>query len=157
MSARTRRFPWWLLGIAFIVVPLVEIWTIIQVGQVVGPWWTILLLLASGVVGSWLVRREGGRAWGALQQALREGRMPHREIADGVLILIGGTLMITPGFLSDVLGVLMILPVTRPVGRALLAGFISRRLTAAYTTAPRRPAGDVVQGEVIDPGRAGDP
>ncbi|WP_030484355.1 FxsA family protein [Nocardioides aequoreus] len=156
MSARTRRFPWWLLGIAFVVVPLVEIWTIIQVGQVVGPWWTILLLLASGVVGSWLVRREGGRAWRALQQALREGRMPHREIADGVLILIGGTLMITPGFLSDVLGVLMILPVTRPVGRALLAGFISRRLTAAYTTAPRRPEGDVVQGEVIDPGRAED-
>ncbi len=157
MSARSRRFPWWVLGVAFVVVPLVEIWTIIQVGQVVGPWWTILLLLGAGVVGSWLVKREGGRAWTSLQQALQQGRMPHREIADGVLILIGGTLMITPGFLSDVLGVLMILPVTRPVGRTLLAGFIGRRLSAAaYTTAPRRPTGDVVQGEVVDPGPAGD-
>ena len=92
MSARRRRFPWWVLAVAFVVVPVVEIWTIVQVGQVVGPWWTILLLLAAGAIGSWLVKREGGRAWRAFQEALSQGRMPHREIADGVLILVGGVL-----------------------------------------------------------------
>lgn len=169
MSSRTRRLPFWLILVAFVVIPIVEIWTIIQVGQVIGAWWTVLLLLAGGIVGSWLVKREGARAWHAFSTALSEGRMPHRELADGVLILFGGSLMITPGFLSDIVGVLMILPLTRPVGRRLLAGVISQRLTAAYTGAggapggvgfargpqpgPRRPEGrgDVVPGEVVDP------
>ena len=84
MQRRNRRFPWWLLALAFVVVPLVEIFVIVQVGQVVGAWWTILLLLAAGLVGSWLMKREGGRAWRALQEALNHGRMPARELADGL-------------------------------------------------------------------------
>ncbi len=165
-----RRFPWWLLLVAFIVVPLVEIFVIIQVGQAIGPWWTILLLVADSILGSWLVKREGGRAWQALTTALQEGRMPARELADGVLIVVGGTLMLTPGFVSDALGILCILPVTRPVGRRVLAGVITRRLAGAQygqssqdgqssrydgtpgTTGRQRPGPDdgVVQGEVID-------
>ncbi|KQT94662.1 hypothetical protein ASG49_07445 [Marmoricola sp. Leaf446] len=170
---RRRRFPWWLLGVAFVVVPLVEIWTIIQVGQVIGAWWTLGLLVLSGVVGSWLVKREGARTMRAFRDALSAGRMPHRELADGILILVGGTLMLTPGFVSDVLGILMILPLTRPLGRTVLAGAISRRLVASGgpgltgggagfgpgpgtgpvtdPRARRRPGpGDVVQGEVVD-------
>lgn len=131
---RRRRFPWWLLGIAFVVVPLVEIWTIIQVGQVIGAWWTLGLLVLSGVVGSWLVKREGGRTVRAFREALSAGRLPHRELADGILILVGGTLMLTPGFVSDVLGILMILPLTRPLGRSVLAGAISRRLLSSGAT-----------------------
>ena len=65
-----------LLAILFIVLPIVEIYVLIQVGQVVGGWWTVLLLLLGGVVGSWLVRREGARAWRALQEALRRGAVP---------------------------------------------------------------------------------
>jgi UPF0716 protein FxsA len=103
---------------------------IIQVGQVIGPWWTILLLIADSIVGSWLLRREGGRAWRALRSALNEGRMPAKELADGVLIVVGGTLMISPGFVTDLFGVLLILPFTRPIGRRVLAGIISRRLVA---------------------------
>ena len=117
-----KRFPWWLLVVAFVVVPLVEIYVIIQIGQVIGAWWTILLLIADSILGSWLVKREGGRAWQALRVALQEHRMPHRELADGVLILVGGLLMLTPGFVLDIVGVLCILPFTRPVGRRLLAG-----------------------------------
>ena len=127
---RRRRFPWWLLGLAFVVVPLVEIWTIIQVGQVIGAWWTLGLLVLSGVVGSWLVKREGARTFRAFRDALSAGRLPHRELADGILILVGGTLMLTPGFFSDVVGIVMILPFTRPIGRSVLAGAISRRLLA---------------------------
>jgi UPF0716 protein FxsA len=165
-----RRFPWWLLFVAFIAVPLIEIYVIIQVGQVIGAWWTILLLIADSIFGSWLIKREGGRAWLALRTALEESRLPHRELADGVLILVGGTLMLTPGFVSDFFGMLCILPFTRPVGRRLLAGLISRRLVGASfaagptgfqagfqspgssTRTQQRPGPDdgVVQGEVVD-------
>ena len=169
-QSRRRRFPWGLLVAAFILVPLVEIYVIIQIGQVIGAWWTILLLIADSILGSWLIKHEGRRAWEALRTALEERRMPHRELADGVLILVGGTLMLTPGFITDIFGALCILPMTRPIGRRVLAGVISRRLVGASypTTAalgpgvrPRRPRAQqrpgpddpddgVVQGEVVD-------
>ena len=171
MSGTKRRgFPWALLLVAFIVVPLVEIYVIIQIGQVIGAWWTILLLVADSILGSWLVRREGGRAWRALQVALQERRMPAKELADGILILVGGILMLTPGFVLDIVGVLFILPFTRPIGRRVLAGVIGRRLVGVgFPTGPLGspgPAGadpwtrqrpgpgapddGVVQGEVVD-------
>jgi UPF0716 protein FxsA len=139
----------------FVGVPLLEIYVLIQIGQVIGAWWTILLLILASVIGTWLVRREGGRAWQALTTALQTGRMPHRELADGALILIGGTLMLTPGFVSDAVGMLLILPVTRPLARRLLAQVVARRLLAAGTPRDvRRPGpageGPVIRGEVVD-------
>ena len=129
MMARRRRRGLFLLLLAlFIVVPLVEIYVIIQVGQAIGPWWTILLLILDSILGSWLIRHEGSRAWRALREALDSGRMPARELADGALILIGGTLMLAPGFVTDAFGVLMILPVTRPLFRRLLTGVVANRL-----------------------------
>lgn len=116
------------LAAAFVIVPLAEIWAILQVGQLVGPWWTILLLVLDSMLGAWLIKREGGRAWRALREALQGGRMPAREIADGALILIGGTLMLSPGFLLDAVGILLILPFTRPVARRLLTTVVERRL-----------------------------
>ncbi|MEJ7831427.1 MAG: FxsA family protein [Nocardioides sp.] len=161
-GSRRRRGLTWLLLVAFIVVPLVEIYVLIQVGQVIGPWWTILLLVADSILGSWLIKREGSRAWRALRAALDSGRMPGAELADGALILVGGTLMLTPGFVTDGLGILLILPFTRPVFRRVLARVVSRRLVASRpawrgdTGAPdaKRPGprsqGSVVQGEVVD-------
>lgn len=165
-----RRFPWWVLAALFVAVPIAEIWLLIQLGQVVGPWWTILILIADGVLGSWLVKREGGRAWKALSAALSSGRMPSKELADGALILVGGTLLVTPGFISDVLGLFCILPVTRPLARRVLARMIARRLSVTVTGGPQArppyagpadPAGDgqtarrpghheVVRGDVVD-------
>ena len=162
MARRRWHLPRWALLLAFVVVPLVEIYVIIKIGQVIGPWWTILLLIADSVLGSWLVKREGGRAWKALRTALNEGRMPARELADGMLILIGGLLMLTPGFVLDIVGALCILPFTRPIGRRVLSGFISRRLTvAAFPSAAAhggtsgaghdsRPEPKVVRGDVVD-------
>jgi UPF0716 protein FxsA len=144
---KSRRLSWLLL-VAFLLVPIVEIYVIIQVGQVIGPWWTILLLVADSVFGSWLVKREGARAWQALRVAISTGRMPHRELADGGLILVGGTLMVSPGFVTDVFGILLILPVTRPLFRRLLTHLASRRLAAA--TARRDPDGPVVRGHIVD-------
>lgn len=162
VPAKRRRGLRLLLVALFIGVPLLEIWVLIQVGQVIGPWWTILLLIVDSVIGTWLIRREGGKAWRALTTALQTGRMPAAELADGALILVGGTLMLSPGFVTDALGVLLILPFTRPMARRLLTQVVSRRLLGAaanpgYPSWPgnaNRPGpgsgGSVVRGEVVD-------
>jgi UPF0716 protein FxsA len=146
-----RRLTTAALFVAFVVVPLIEIYVLIQVGQVIGPWWTILLLVLDSLLGSWLIKREGGRAWQALRTALDTGRMPARELADGALILVGGTLMLSPGFVTDALGILLILPFTRPVARRLLTRVVAQRLMSRNA---RRPGpgsgGSVVRGEVVD-------
>ncbi|GAA1917531.1 membrane protein FxsA [Nocardioides marmoribigeumensis] len=156
-----------MLAALFVVVPLAELSLLIQLGQVVGPWWTILILIADGALGSWLMKREGARAWRALSEALQSGRMPSRELADAALVLVGGVLLITPGFLSDVLGLFCILPVTRPLARRVLARMVARRLTVsvAGTQRPsyadahdpqdprtqRRPGDhEVVRGDVVE-------
>jgi UPF0716 protein FxsA len=139
------------LFVAFVVVPLVEIYVLIQVGQVIGPWWTILLLILDSLLGSWLIKREGGRAWQALRTALQTGRMPARELADGALILVGGTLMLSPGFVTDALGILLILPFTRPVARRLLTRMVAQRLVSRNARRPEPGSGgSVVRGEVVD-------
>ncbi|GAA3823888.1 FxsA family protein [Nocardioides panacisoli] len=167
MSRRRGRRWLAILAIAFIVVPLLEIYVLIQVGHVIGVWWTILLLVADSILGGWLIRREGSRAWQALRAALDEGRMPHRELADGALIVLGGALMLSPGFVTDLFGIVLILPFTRPVFRRVLASYAASRATVYATDrfgrpfpaqgarTQRRPgptAGDdsVVRGEVID-------
>ncbi len=155
MTTRRRRRLWpLLLFIAFVAVPLVEIYVIIQVGQAIGPWWTILLLLVDGFVGAWLVKREGRRAWQALRTAIDSRRPPAKELADGALVLIGGTLLLTPGFVLDALGLLLVFPVTRPPFRRLLTAYLGSRVTVAMTgRAGRRDGGDgdtVVRGEVVE-------
>ncbi|CAI9414470.1 FxsA family protein [Nocardioides sp. T2.26MG-1] len=150
MSRRRRRPVALALVLSFVLLPLLEIYVIVQVGQVIGAGWTILLLVADSVVGAWLVRREGTRAWRALRDALGTGRMPARELADGALILVGGTLMLTPGFVTDGFGLLLVLPPTRPVFRRLLATLVSRRVLLDVTRPGRGPEGPVVRGEVID-------
>jgi UPF0716 protein FxsA len=153
-AQRRRSWLGWLLVAMFIVVPLVEIYVIIQVGQAIGPWWTILLLIADSILGSWLIRHEGARAWQALREALDSGRMPARELADGALILIGGTLMLAPGFVTDALGILMIFPVTRPLFRRLLTRVVANRLVVIGPGTAQRPGpgpdGPVIRGEVVD-------
>lgn len=138
-----------ILATLFIVLPIVEIYILIQIGQVIGAWWTVVLLIAGGVLGSLLVRSEGRRAFQALTSALQQHKMPARELADGALILVGGTLLLTPGFLTDAVGLFCILPLTRPVARRVLARVVAKRITTVHLPPP---PGDerVVRGEVID-------
>lgn len=156
--ARRGRRPRWLLvgAVLLFVMPLVEIAAIIGVGKVIGTWPTVALLVVESLLGAWLMRREGGKAWDALREALRSGRMPSRQLADAALILIGGTLLLTPGFVTDLLGFFVILPPTRPVARRMLEQAVQRRLLGATgawppngrpdTTTPP----DVVQGRVVE-------
>jgi len=142
------------LFVVFVVVPAIEIGVIIEVGRLMGPLPTVGLLLASAVVGSWLLRREGRRAWRALQEALTEARIPTREVADGGLVIFGAALMVAPGFLTDVLGMLCLLPPTRGVLRRLLTTAVIRRLLGSAARARpgrvRRPTGRTIDGQVVD-------
>jgi len=119
------------LTLAFVVVPLLEIAIVIRVGQVIGGWPTVLLLLAESLLGAVIVRREGARSWAALRSTFRSGRLPTRELADGALVLVGGTLLLTPGFLTDIAGFFLVLPITRPLARRWLLTLVERRTRAA--------------------------
>ena len=112
--------PFLLLLALFVVVPIVEIYVIIQVGQAIGALWTIALLIADSILGSVLMKSQGRAAWGRFQVALAEGRMPAREVHDGVLVIFGGAFLLTPGFISDIFGAVLLLPPTRAVIRRLL-------------------------------------
>ena len=116
------------LTVAFLVVPLLEVFVIVSVGQVIGGWQTVGLLFAMSILGTYVVRREGASAWRELQGALGSGRIPGRELADAALVLVGGTLLLTPGFLTDVVGLFFLLPFTRPLARRLLIRVVARRL-----------------------------
>lgn len=117
-----------LLVVLFIVVPLVEIYVLIQVGQAIGPWWTIALLLADSIIGSLLLRAQGRGAWRRFNEALATGRPPGREVADGIIIVFGGALLLTPGFATDVVGLACLLPPTRAVIRRVLLGGVRGRI-----------------------------
>jgi UPF0716 protein FxsA len=110
--------PW--LFLLLIVAPLVELYVIIQVAQVIGGWETIALLIIESAIGAWLLKRQGISTLGKISQAVEAGRVPGKELVDGLLILVAGALMLAPGFLGDVIGYLLLLPPTRAPLRALL-------------------------------------
>jgi UPF0716 protein FxsA len=97
----------------FIVLPLVELALLIQVGRWIGLVWTLALVVATGFLGAALARRHGVRAWIAIRDELRAGRMPASALADGLLILIGGIVLLTPGLITDLFGFAMLVPATR--------------------------------------------
>lgn len=109
-----------LLFVCFVVVPILELAVIIQVGQVAGVVPTIAALIAVSLIGAALVKREGLRAWSRVGETLRAGRMPAQEVVDGGLVLAGGALMLTPGFLTDALGLLLVIPPTRALANRLI-------------------------------------
>jgi UPF0716 protein FxsA len=118
-----------LLVLLFIVVPIAELYVIIQVGEAIGVVPTLLLLVLDAVLGSWLLKHEGRSAWRRFNLALSEGRLPGKEVADGFLVILGGALLIAPGFLTDILGILFLLPPTRAVARRLLTRFTVGRVS----------------------------
>lgn len=123
------------LLLIFIVVPIAELYVIYLVGDAIGILPTLGLLAADSVLGSLLLKSQGRAAWRRFNEALSAGRMPHREVQDGVLVIFGGAFLITPGFLTDVLGVLLLLPPTRAMVRRLGARALSRRVVAGAATA----------------------
>jgi len=116
-----------LLIVAFIVVPLIELYVIIQVGGAIGVLPTIALLLADSILGAMLLRSQGRAVWRRFNEALAERRAPAREIFDGAMVIVGGTLLLTPGFITDIFGLLLLIPPTRDVVRRVLTAIGKRR------------------------------
>ena len=112
----------------FIVVPLAELYVILKVGDAIGVLWTIGLLVADSLIGSVLLRTQGRVVWRRFNEALTQGRMPHREVIDGVLVIFGGAFLLTPGFITDVVGLLLLLPPTRAVIRRVVVRRLGRRV-----------------------------
>jgi UPF0716 protein FxsA len=119
-----------LLILLFIVVPIAEIYVIIQVGQAIGALWTIALLIADSILGSMLMRSQGRQAWRRFNAAIAAGRPPAREAFDGALIIFGGAFLLAPGFLTDILGVVLLLPPTRALVRRFVVRAVLGRTPA---------------------------
>ena len=141
------------LLLLFIVVPIAELAVIIAVGREIGVGPTVLVLLADAILGSMLARSQGRAAWLRFTEATRAGRPPAREVIDGALILFGAALLLTPGFLTDVFGILLLLPPTRAVARRVLVKRLAHRMVVSMTAPRARPApgrpGDV-EGTAVD-------
>jgi UPF0716 protein FxsA len=110
-----------LLFLAFLVVPLVELYVLLQVGSAIGALNTVVLVVLVGVAGAWLVKREGLGVVRRVRSQVAAGQVPGRELVDGFLILFGGALMLTPGFVTDLAGLALLLPPIRAAARRTLA------------------------------------
>jgi UPF0716 protein FxsA len=120
----------------FLVVPFLELYVILEiVGPALGAPLTILLLAIDSVIGALLFKSQGRSVWRRFNRTMAEGRVPHREVVDGVLVIFGGAFLITPGFISDIAGVVLLLPPTRAVIRRLVIRRLGRRVLVAE---PRR-------------------
>ena len=129
----------------FIALPIAEIYVIVKVGEAIGILPTLALLIADAVLGWLLLRQQGRAAWRRFNAAIAEGRFPGREVADGLMITVGGTLLLTPGFITDVFGFLLLLPPTRAVIRAGMYRYLRRRFVlvggTGYESQPAPPPG----------------
>jgi UPF0716 protein FxsA len=153
------------LFLLFTVVPLVELYLLIAIGRALGPGPTIALVLLTGAVGAWFARLEGARVVRRWQEAMARQQLPKDGVIDGFLIFIGGVMLITPGILTDIAGLSMVMPPTRRViARAVrrwFEGQIATGRVQVYTQGynggpPRSPSVIDVEGEVVDVVEAGD-
>ncbi len=146
------------LLLAFIIVPIIEIWVLIQVGTVIGGWNTIGLMILVSAIGAWLVRREGFGLIARIQERLAAGQVPTKELVDGLLVGMAGALMLTPGFVTDGIGLLCLFPPTRAIIRtALIARYRDRVKVAGPGAAMGGAAGGFGPGFGGPGGPAGGP
>jgi UPF0716 protein FxsA len=126
-----------LLLALFIALPILELYVIIQVGGEIGVLPTLALLIADSILGTILFRSQGRAAWARFNRAMAEGRVPGREVFDGAMIILGGALLVTPGFITDIFGLICLIPPTRGLLRRLLGGMARRRMSVSWGQAGR--------------------
>lgn len=132
-----------LTGVLIVLLVVAELAAIIWVAGELG-WWTLAILISTTVLGVVLLQREWRKAWGALAETLKSGQLPGGRLADATLILLGGVLLVMPGLISDTIGLLLLLPFTRPFIRSAITWWASRKIGTTPTGAP-----GVVEGEVL--------
>lgn len=157
--ASRKRAGWVMpaLVVTLIGLPILEVVLLVKVGELIGVLPTVGLLVVTAVLGAWLMKREGSKAWRALLDAFGTGRVPSRELSDGALVLAGGLLLTLPGFTTDLVGLLCLLPFTRGLPRRLLTRIAERQVDRAglgglggLGDGITRMRGDVIPGEVVD-------
>ena len=134
-------------GLLLVLAPLLvclaaEVIILVMVTNALG-WWTVALLIFTTLLGCWLLQREGRRAWGALLESLGRGSLPPGRTADAVLVMVGGLLLILPGFISDIVGLLLLIPPSRRLVRSTLGKLFVR----AIGNPSEQPV--VIEGEVV--------
>ncbi len=145
----------WLL-LLFTGVPMLELALLIEVGRAIGLLPTLALVLGTGATGAWLARWQGVRALRAVQQEMASGRVPGESLLDGLLILVGAVLLITPGVLTDLVGLSLLIPVTRHALRALVRRWAEKHVRVVHFQSapgpvPRYGPGPVIDAEVVPP------
>lgn len=125
------------LFILFAVIPVVEIYLLIKVGSLIGALPTVALLLSISMAGAWLVRHQGFEIMRRIQSELAQGRLPAAELLDGAMVLVGGVLLLTPGFFTDLLGLFFLVPFTRAVIKQFARIWLQRRLSRGVITIRR--------------------
>jgi UPF0716 protein FxsA len=145
-------WPLALLGVLLIAIPILEVWLLVQVGQQIGLLPTVLILVVEAILGVLLMRHEGARAWKALNDAFTKGKVPTGELADAALILVGGVLLMVPGFLTDIVGFVFLLRWTRPVARKIIAFFVARRINrlGIPVMRARLDTDNLIEGEAVE-------
>ena len=124
-----------LLFLAFVLLPIAELWLIIEIGGAIGVAPTLALLIIDSLIGAALARSQSRAAWERFNLALAEGRIPAKEVFNGAMIILGGALLLTPGFITDVFGLLLLIPPTRAAIRAFLTRLAGRRGAVAFRVA----------------------
>jgi len=156
VPARRRSWLAPIIVVLLIAIPIAEVWLLVQVGQTIGVLPTIGILVVEAILGGWLMQREGQRAWAALNTAFASGKMPTGELADAALILVGGLLLMLPGFITDIFGFVFLLPFTRPYARRVLGFIVARRVARMGVNVDliraQTDPGNIIPGEVVDPG-----
>lgn len=146
------------LVLLFVLLPLIELAILVEIGRHIGTLPTVALVILTGVAGAYLARREGLGVLRQIQDDLRTGRMPGPAIVDGVIILIAGMVLVTPGVLTDIVGFLCLIPATRRMIRAQAWRLLTRLVEqgradvhVTYNPAPYRDRPDVLDAEVVEP------
>lgn len=137
----------------FILVPLVELYLFLAIGGRIGLASTLGIIIFTGILGASLTKSQGARALARFRLASAEGRLPHKEVLDGLLILIAGAVLLTPGFLTDAVGFLLLVPPVRAVIRAHLGTYLKSKITLVPPVSPppeNSPTPPPGKGDVID-------
>ncbi|ARI76820.1 FxsA family protein [Halobacillus mangrovi] len=129
-------FRWLLLFI--LIVPALEIGLLIWAGNWLGPWWVILLIIFTGVLGAWLAKQQGLETIRNVQNSMSMGQVPQDALLDGACILVGGAVLLTPGFITDAIGFLLLIPATRSPLKRLIRKAITKMMNNGSVTIYRR-------------------
>lgn len=131
--------------ILFIIVPLLEMIVLIEVGSIIGAIPTVFLVVLTATVGIWLLKLEGMQTWARVQQKLAQGAIPETELLEGIMLIVGGALLLTPGFVTDTVGFICLLPgLRRPIARWMIRQAVFRSFN---TTSNKTSQTKIIEGE----------